>query len=53
MGSVDFGLMLALLVGSIPGIVIGSLFGSRASDAWLRPILAFTLLIVSVKLLTG
>ena len=53
MGSVDFGLMLALLAGSIPGIIVGSLFGSRASDAWLRPILAVTLLLVSVKLLTS
>jgi uncharacterized membrane protein YfcA len=53
MGSVDFGLMLALLAGSIPGIILGSLFGSRASDAWLRPILAVTLLVVSVKLLTS
>jgi len=53
MGSVDFGLMLALLAGSIPGIILGSLFGSRASDAWLRPVLAATLLVVSVKLLTS
>jgi uncharacterized membrane protein YfcA len=53
MGSVDIGLMLALLAGSIPGIIVGSLFASRASDAWLRPILAVTLLIVSIKLLTS
>ena len=53
MGSVDFGLMLALLAGSIPGIIVGSLFGSRASDAWLRPVLAVTLLVVSVKLLAN
>jgi uncharacterized membrane protein YfcA len=53
MGSVDFGLMLALLAGSIPGIIVGSLFGSRASDAWLRPVLAVTLLVVSVKLLAS
>jgi len=51
MGSVDFGLMAALLVGSIPGIIAGSLLGSRSSDAVLRPILAVTLLIVSVRLL--
>jgi uncharacterized membrane protein YfcA len=51
MGSVDFGLMGALLMGSIPGIVVGSLLGSRSSDAVLRPILAVTLLIVAVRLL--
>jgi hypothetical protein len=53
MGSVDFGLMLALLAGSIPGIIIGSALGSRSSDAVLRPILALTLLVVSVRLLTS
>ena len=51
MGSVDFSLMGALLLGSIPGIIVGSLLGSRSSDAILRPILAVTLLIVAVRLL--
>jgi uncharacterized membrane protein YfcA len=51
MGSVDFTLMLALLLGSIPGIIAGSLLATRSSDAILRPILAVTLLIVSVRLL--
>ncbi len=53
MGSVDFTLMGALLIGSIPGIIIGSMFASRASDSVLRPILAITLLIVSLRLLTA
>lgn len=52
MGSVDFTLMLALLAGSIPGIILGSILASRSSDAVLRPILAVTLLVVSVRLLT-
>src|SRR5690242_7620098 len=53
MGSVDFGLMLALLAGSIPGIVAGSLLSGRASDAVLRPVLAITLLVVAVRMLTA
>lgn len=53
MGSVDFGLMAALLAGSIPGIIIGSLVATRTSDAVLRPVLAVTLLLVSLKLLTA
>lgn len=53
MGSVDFGLMGALLMGSIPGIIFGSLLGSRASDRVLRPILAVTLILVSMKLLSS
>ena len=53
MGSVDLTLMVALLVGSIPGIIVGSLLATRSSDAILRPILALTLLVSSVKLLTA
>jgi uncharacterized membrane protein YfcA len=53
MGTVDFTLMAALLAGSVPGIVIGSLLSTRSSDSVLRPILALTLLVVSVRLLSG
>ena len=53
MGSVDLTLMGALLVGSIPGIIAGSLIGSRASDKLLTPILAATLLVVGGRLLAG
>lgn len=53
MGSVDFSLMISLLAGSIPGIIIGSLLSTRSSDSVLRPILAITLLVVSVRLLVG
>ncbi|MEO6225302.1 MAG: sulfite exporter TauE/SafE family protein [Sphingomicrobium sp.] len=53
MGSVDFTLMFALLAGSIPGIIIGSLLSTRTSDSVLRPILAVTLLVVSVRLLVS
>ncbi len=51
-GDVDFGLLGALLVGSIPGVVIGSLLSSHAPDHLLRPALAGVLLISGVKLLT-
>lgn len=51
LGSVDFSLMFALLIGSIPGIIIGSMLATRASDGILRPILAATLLVVAVRLL--
>jgi uncharacterized protein len=53
LGSVDLTLMLALLAGSIPGIIVGSLLATRSSDAVLRPILAITLLVSSVRLLTA
>jgi uncharacterized membrane protein YfcA len=53
MGSVDLTLMAALLAGSIPGVIIGSLIATRSSDSVLRPILAITLLVSAVKLLTA
>jgi hypothetical protein len=49
-GTVNFGLLSSLLTGSIPGIVIGSLLASRASDRVLRPILASTLALVGSKM---
>ena len=42
----------SLLVGSIPGIIIGSLLASRTPDGVLRLLLAITLTLVGVKLLT-
>ncbi|GAA0337665.1 sulfite exporter TauE/SafE family protein [Sphingomonas oligophenolica] len=51
MGSVDFGLLLSLLIGSIPGIIVGSLLSSRVSERILRPVLAGTLAIVGGKLI--
>lgn len=51
MGSVDLGLLVSLLIGSVPGIVVGSLIATRASEKLLVPILATTLLIVGTRLL--
>lgn len=51
LGSVDFVLMGALLLGSIPGIIIGSHFAARTTDSVLRPVLAVTLFVVAVRLL--
>jgi hypothetical protein len=53
LGSVNFGLMGALLIGSIPGIIIGSMFATKTSDAVLRPVLAVTLLVVAIRMLMG
>ena len=53
MGTVDLTLMAALLAGSIPGIILGSILATRSSDAVLRPVLAITLMIVSLRLLTS
>ncbi len=50
-GSVDFHLLLSLLVGSLPGIYIGSHFAGRIPETLLRWILAAILVLVGVKLI--
>jgi len=50
LGSVDWPLLGSLLVGSLPGIVIGSYVAARVPDRMLRPILASTLAVVGGRL---
>jgi uncharacterized protein len=49
-GGLEFGLTAAIVVGSIPGVIAGSLISSRASNILLRPILAFVLCATALKL---
>ena len=51
-GDVNGSLLFNLLVGSIPGVIVGSLLSSRAPDKYLRPALAAVLLVSGIKLLT-
>ena len=50
-GSVDGALLLSLLIGSVPGVIAGSLIATRVSERLLTPVLAATLAIVGAKLL--
>jgi uncharacterized protein len=50
LGSIDWPLLVSLLVGSLPGIAIGSHFASRIPDTVLRPLMAGTLALVGGKL---
>jgi hypothetical protein len=43
LGNVDVGLLLALLCGSIPGILVGARLAGLTPEWLLRPILAVTL----------
>jgi uncharacterized membrane protein YfcA len=52
MGAVDWHLMGSLLVGSLPGIVIGSYSAVRVPETALRLVLAATLLVVAGKIAT-
>jgi uncharacterized protein len=49
-GSVDWPLFASLLIGSIPGVALGSAFASRVPDSVLRPVLAGTLALIGGRL---
>jgi uncharacterized protein len=51
LGSVDFGLLFSLLLGSIPGIALASRVSARVPEFVLRPVLATTLAAVGVRML--
>ncbi len=49
-GTVNYILLGSLLIGSLPGIYLGSHFGTRLPDRVMRPILATILLVIGVRL---
>jgi len=51
LGSIDWNLLTTLLMGSMPGIVLGSYLATRAWDGVVRIALASVLVIVGVRLL--
>jgi len=50
LGNVDWALLLALLIGSLPGIALGSHAAARIPERVLRPMLATMLIFVGGKL---
>jgi uncharacterized protein len=52
-GAVNWDIIASLLIGSLPGICLGSYFAVRVPEAALRLILAGTLLVVAGKLALG
>src|ERR1700756_129256 len=52
MGAIDWHLMGVLLLGSLPGIVVGSYFATRVPEMALRLLLAATLIVVASKLVS-
>jgi len=53
LGSVDWPIFAALIVGSVPGILIGSYAAIRVPETALRVVLAVTLVAVAMKLTFG
>ncbi len=52
-GGVDSAVLISLLCGSLPGIMLASLFAPRMPDSALRLVLAITLLVVAARLLSA
>ena len=50
MGGVDWLLLTSLLIGSFPGIAIGTYLAARVPDRYLRPALASVMALVGIKL---
>ncbi|HJT43915.1 MAG TPA: sulfite exporter TauE/SafE family protein [Rhizomicrobium sp.] len=52
-GGVDMGVLISLLCGSLPGIMLASLFAPRMPDKALRVVLAITLTVIAIRLLSA
>lgn len=50
LGTVDVGLLGVLLLGSLPGIYLGSRLAARVPERWLRPALATLLLLIGIRM---
>jgi uncharacterized membrane protein YfcA len=50
LGTIDYSLLGTLLIGSIPGIYLGSHLSSRVAEHWVRIVLAMILIYVGFKL---
>ena len=50
-GDFELDLTASLLIGSIPGVILGAHVSSRAPDAIIRPVLALVLVLSGLKLL--
>jgi uncharacterized membrane protein YfcA len=53
LGNIDYRLLAGLLLGSIPGIYIGSTVSSRLPEVMMRRILAGTLLVLGISCIVG
>jgi uncharacterized membrane protein YfcA len=51
LGTIDWNLLFWLLIGSVPGIALGSHLAARVPDRVLRPVLATTLALTGVRLI--
>jgi uncharacterized membrane protein YfcA len=48
-GHVDFGVTVAIIIGSVPAVLVGSMFSSQAPDRYVRPVIAFAIFASGLK----
>ena len=48
-GHVEFGVTLSLIIGSVPAVLVGSLFSSSAPDRYIRPVITFVIFASGLK----
>ncbi len=48
-GHVEFGVTASIVLGSVPAVLIGSFFSSRAPDRYIRPIITFVIFASGLK----
>ena len=48
-GHVQFGVTAALVIGSVPAVLVGSLLSSRAPDKYIRPVITFVIFASGLK----
>jgi uncharacterized protein len=48
-GTVEFGVTASIVLGSVPAVLIGSFFSSRAQDRYIRPIITFVIFASGLK----
>ena len=48
-GHVEFAVTISIIIGSVPAVLVGSLFSSRAPDRLVRPVIAFVIFASGLK----
>jgi len=48
-GTVEFGVTASIVIGSVPAVLIGSFFSSRAPDKYIRPLITFVIFASGLK----
>ncbi len=48
-GHVEFGVTASLVLGSVPAVVVGSMFSSNAPDHYIRPVITFVIFASGLK----